>query len=344
MTIQTVKALIDADVPVILWGPPGVGKTSAVRALAEQTGARLEVLIGSTIDPVDVGGYLVPDVHGVVRSSPPPWARRLRDALDAGRSSWLFLDELSCAPPSVQAALLRVILDRRVGELDLGGCRVLAAANPSDTAADGGDLAAATANRFAHVEWTVDPAAWVRGTLAGWGKPIAPATARAAARVCAFIRRSPQALLAVPKDAEASARAWPSPRSWSAAIAALAHASQNSARAVVAACVGDAAASEWATYDAAADLPDPEDVLAGRAKLPSRGDQCHATLFAVVAAALADHPDRARRIDQVWQFLAEVRPDVALTSAAALLDATGDVPDVARDLGRRILKLKDKSP
>jgi len=160
-TLPIVRACLDADVPVLLWGPPGVGKTCALRQMATDAGAHLEVLIGSTLDPIDVGGYLVPGKGGKIRSTPPPWTYRIRKALDAKRPAWLLLDELSCAPPSVQAALLRVVAERRAGEIDLAGCRVVAASNPADTAADGGELSAAMANRWAHVTWQVDAAAWV---------------------------------------------------------------------------------------------------------------------------------------------------------------------------------------
>src|ERR1017187_1286671 len=125
-SLPVIEALIAADVPVLLWGPPGVGKTAALLSLAKRANAHVEVLIGSTCDPIDVGGYLVPDASGVVCSSPPPWARRLSEALADNCPAWLMLDELSCAPPSVHAALLRVVHERRVGELDLGGVRVVA--------------------------------------------------------------------------------------------------------------------------------------------------------------------------------------------------------------------------
>ncbi len=73
-----------------------------------------------------------PAVQGVPMA-PPDWAVRL---VRAGRGL-LFLDELSTAPPAVQAALLRLVLERRVGALTLPpGVRIVAAANPRASAAD----------------------------------------------------------------------------------------------------------------------------------------------------------------------------------------------------------------
>lgn len=334
---EVLKACLAADVPVIMWGPPGTGKTAIVHALAREAGAHLEVLIGSTVDPIDVGGYLLPEPDKAqVVSAPPPWAIRLKQALASRQPSWLFLDELSCSPPAVRAALLRVIHDRKVGELDMAGTRILAASNPTDTAADGGELDPATANRLAHLDWVPDPAEWVRGTLGGWGAPLSAAQAKAASSVAEFIRRHPQSLLAVPKGAQAG-RAWPSPRSWTQMIQAVAQVGVKSPHAAsLAHAIIGPVASEWAEFVQALDLPDPEDILTGKAKLPTRGDQVHAAISAAIAAALSAHPQRETRIGKAWALLASVRPDVALSPAQVLLDASGEVPEVAVELAKRI--------
>ena len=90
--------------PTILWGPPGSGKTSVVRALAELWALHLEVVVASIHDPTDFSGLPVV-TDGGVSLAPPAWARRLADV----GSGLLFLDELTTAPPAVQAALLRVV-------------------------------------------------------------------------------------------------------------------------------------------------------------------------------------------------------------------------------------------
>src|SRR5262249_29844746 len=66
------------------------------------------------------------------------WARRLTET----GYGLLFLDELTTAPPAVQAAMLRVVLERAVGDVELpAAVRVVAAANPAGQAADGWELA-----------------------------------------------------------------------------------------------------------------------------------------------------------------------------------------------------------
>lgn len=319
-------AALAADLPPLLWGPPGTGKTSAVRALAARLAAHVEVIIGSQVDPMDVGGVHVPDAAGRLRTSPPPWAVRLREALDRGQPAWLFLDELSTAPPPVQAAFLRIVHERQVADVDLTGCRVVGAANPADTAADGGWLSPASANRWVHIQWALDAPTWVSGVTTGWGRPLPADRAAVAANVAAYIARNPSALLATTGLRDG---AWPSPRSWESAIrlvAALGGVKAPGAIAGMSACVGPEAAAEWQTWGASQDLPDPEAVLAGTARIPDRGDQAAATALAVAAAAGSDHPQRADRLLRAAQLVGSFpRPDAVVAAAQALIAANGGV-------------------
>jgi len=334
MESAAIHALIRADVPVLLWGAPGTGKTAWLRAQAALAGAHLEVLIGSTIDPTDVGGLPVPDADGVVQLSPPPWARRVRDALQSGRPAWLLLDELSCAPAAVQAALLRVVYERKAAGIGLSGCRMVGAANPADSAADGGWLSPAMAGRWAHIDWTPDPIAWTTGAITGWGRPLTAAQAAVAASVVAYIARHTSALLGAPGDG-----AWPSPRSWMATIRGIGAlqggASAPQAHAVAAACIGSDAASEWVSWHAARDLPDPESILRGD-RWPERGDRILASALAVVAAAASQHPDREARLGVAASRIGDLRPDLAIAPARALLDVMDHCPDALAGLGRAI--------
>ena len=337
--IDLVRTYLSADVPALAWGLPGTGKTASIASLARSMHVHLEVLVGSTTDPVDLGGYLIPN-DGRVVVDPPPWAKRILHALDSGIETWLFLDELSCAPPAVQAAMLRIVNEREVAGLDLTGVRVIAASNDAATATAEGDIGPAMANRWAHVKWEIDHEAWISGTITRWGKPVDKNYALAAGAVTSYLSRDRAELLANPV---AGQNAWASPRSWTAAIHSLQHLSQPmvsaDARAVVAGCVGDAAALAWHTYQVNMDLPDAEEVLAGRAPLPKRGDRLSATLLTAVGAALVERADREQRVSAAWALLAGQRYDQVIPSARALLSGSDQVPAIALELGNKIRSL-----
>src|SRR3982751_3495586 len=171
LQLEALTLAVAADLPVLLWGEPGIGKTAALTQLADALDLPLTTVIASVHEPSDFSGLPIvgadPAVQGVPMA-PPDWAVRLART---GRGL-LFLDELSTAPPAVQAALLRVVLERRVGALELpAGVRIVAAANPRSTAADGWELSAPLANRFVHLQWTYDHDVVVRGLGGTW--PVA---------------------------------------------------------------------------------------------------------------------------------------------------------------------------
>src|SRR5215212_222749 len=169
-TVEALGIAVAAGVPVLLWGAPGTGKTSAITAMAAGMGVPCETVIAAIREPSDFAGLpIVTD--GEVRFAPPRWAQRLA----AHGRGLLFLDEISTAPPAVQAALLRVVLERVVGDLPLpDGVVVVAAANPPEQSADGWDLSAPLANRFCHLDWVVDPNAFADGIVSGFPPPVVP--------------------------------------------------------------------------------------------------------------------------------------------------------------------------
>ena len=88
-----------AGVPLLVWGPPGIGKTSMIRSMAQSMGLSCEIVILSIRESTDLAGLPVRSGDGVTLV-PPDWALRLA----AAGSGVLFLDELTTAPPSVQAS------------------------------------------------------------------------------------------------------------------------------------------------------------------------------------------------------------------------------------------------
>ncbi|WP_432019607.1 AAA family ATPase [Streptomyces sp. 1222.5] len=340
--LEALTLAVTADLPVLLWGEPGIGKTAALTQLATALDLPLTTVIASVHEPSDFSGLPVvgddPAVQGVPMA-PPDWAVRL---VRAGRGL-LFLDELSTAPPAVQAALLRLVLERRIGTLRLPpGIRVVAAANPRSSAADGWELSPPLANRFVHLQWTHDHDVVVRGLGGTWPRATLPrlhperltdAVSHARRAVCAFLTARPGLVHRLPSGESRRGGAWPSPRSWEAtlrllAFATAAGASRDVLSLLVRGTVGDGPGLELLAALDRMDLPDPETLLAdpAGAELPRRGDLRQAVLDGVVEA-VRNRPERARW-EAAWELLVRAvetgAPDVVVVPASTLASLRRD--------------------
>lgn len=331
-TVTVIDACGRARVPVLLMSDPGVGKSSLVRGIASLDGVPCETVLGSIREPADIAGLPVVGDDGQVRLAPPAWAKRLQTE----GSGYLLLDELTTTPPSTQAALLTVALERLVGETPLPtDVRVVAGANPPDRAADGYDLSPPLANRFAHVEFAPSVEEWLDGMAVGWSAPppsraISADAARVEAvkaQVLGFIRVRPSLLHVFPEDAASTGGPWPSRRSWSMLASALAHVRDDDAAArqtLTLGLVGEAAGVEFLTWVEQNDLPDPADVLDDPSVMDwtDRPDRVWAVLTGVVALAASRGTQAAWT--QAWKPLV----------AAAEAGASDVAAAAARPLGR----------
>ena len=57
--LEALSLAVAVRVPVLLWGPPGTGKSSAVAAMCEAVGLPYEVVIASIREPSDFSGLPV---------------------------------------------------------------------------------------------------------------------------------------------------------------------------------------------------------------------------------------------------------------------------------------------
>jgi hypothetical protein len=326
------QVCIAARVPVLLWGPPGAGKSSLVRSVGEAMGLPVETIIASIREPADFAGLPVLREDGV-RLEPPAWARRLAQA----GKGLLFLDELSTAPPAVQAALLRVVLERTVGELTLPeGVAIIAAANPPEETGLAWELSPPLANRFLHLEWGgLGAQSWSEALLSGFNPPEVlrfreggKELEESKALVAAFIRQHPRLLRAMPKEGGAQSKAWPSQRSWAMAVEVLAAArraglEEEAEMLLLSGAVGPGTALEFIAWKRHMDFPDPELVLWEPERFPqeAREDQAYALLSSVVSIAQWNE----ERWKAAWRVLAQAAAvghrDVAAQSARILAKA-----------------------
>ncbi|WP_406444190.1 MoxR family ATPase [Streptomyces sp. NBC_00631] len=350
--LEALTLAVAADLPVLLWGEPGIGKTAALNRLAEALDLPLTTVIASVHEPSDFSGLPVvgddPAVQGVPMA-PPDWAVRL---VQAGRGL-LFLDELSTAPPAVQAALLRLVLERRVGALRLPpGVRIVAAANPRSSAADGWELSPPLANRFVHLQWAHDHEVVVRGLGGTWPRATLPrldpdrlpaAVDFARRAVCGLLATRPTLVHRLPSGEMRRGGAWPSPRSWDmtlrlVAFAQAAGSSRDVLSLLVRGTVGDGPGLELLASVDRMELPDPETLLAdpAAADLPERGDLRQAVLDGVVAA-VRERPDRPRW-DAAWALLVRAldtgAPDLVVVPATTLASLRRDDWDVPAAIER----------
>ncbi len=265
--------------PLMIWGPPGVGKSALIRQIctSEQI-CFLDVRLAQR-EPVDIRGLPVPRDDGVHWLTSAEWPRK-------GRGIILF-DELTAADRSLQVAAYEFILDRRLGDLYRvpSGWYLCAAGNRAEDRAVAQTMSSALANRFCHLEIEPDPDCWVHWALSTGVDP----------RVIGFIRFQPRLLYRPEGDLQ---QGWPSPRGWERVGLELELAQQlgldeSSVRLIVQGIVGPAAATEFFAYLTWADhLPAVESMLRGQSPLvvPERTDQRYAMCTAAVYFAQR-HPE-----------------------------------------------------
>jgi len=304
--------------PVMLWGPPGVGKSQIVAQVAARHHAPVIDIRLSQMEPSDLRGIPF-RVGDVVQWAVPAL---LPDAQRHGPSGVLFLDEITSAPPAVSAAAYQLILDRRLGEYCIpDGWVIFAAGNRQGDRGITYAMPAPLANRFSHFEVTVNLDDWVVWAYANGIDE----------RLVAFLRFKPELLFAFdPARTLAGEMAFPSPRSWEFAHRALQKFGDSPQLLIgaLAACVGQAAGVECAAFiDSLHRLPDLDAITEGRvADVPGELDLQYA-----VAAALAGRALRVKgkpEAPQVWGHILDYAQRLPLKEMGVML-----VSDMHRGIG-----------
>lgn len=112
-----------SKVPVLLMANPGTGKSSTVEMFADVRGYKLILLRGNSESAETILGYDVAPTDTTKSSSTkhlrPEWFEKIKEADARGEKCLLFLDEITTATEYVQASLLHLIFERKVGTEDI---------------------------------------------------------------------------------------------------------------------------------------------------------------------------------------------------------------------------------
>ena len=293
-----------------LWGPAGIGKSEAIVQLAESLEKETDKKTSITdvrlllFSPVDLRGVPVADEHKKFSNWLMPKIFDMNPNSDY--INILFLDELSAAPQSVQAAAYQICLDRKIGEHKLpDNCIVIAAGNRTTDQSVSYKMPKALCNRLMHFNIETNYKAWLKWAVAH----------DIDSRIIGYLAFDNSKLCV---DPESSDMAYPTPRSWSfvsnllkttsAAIEGIHH--------LISACVGTDTSLEFETWAKShAELPNVEDVLNGRcSKHPGSYDALLAFTASIVSAIRARREHiTSQELENVCAYIKKFPTDFAMT-------------------------------
>lgn len=253
---------------LMIWGPPGVGKSSVVKQATEDNKIGFIDVRISQLSPTDLRGLPVPNKDTKMSEWYPP------EFLPREGRGVLFLDEFNMAPPAVQGIAQQLLLDRRVGSYEVPeGWFIWAAGNRKEDKATVFDMSLPLTNRFLHLDVISNLPSFLEY---GYKIGVNPT-------ILAFLQARPALLHNI--EIGKKSHGWPSPRSWVAAD------SLYKANEPITPAVGPAVAQEFAAFLRYKEgLPDLEAIVQGRGDkeiFPEKIDVQYALMGALIERAIA---------------------------------------------------------
>ena len=290
---------------VMLWGAPGVGKSQAIRQLAkeieENTGKKAVVTDVRLLlfNPIDLRGIPTSNADKTLAVWLKPQIFQMDDSDDI--VNILFLDEISAAPQSVQAAAYQITLDRVIGEHKLPeNCIVIAAGNRTTDKSVAYKMPKALANRLLHIE--------VEGSFKSWKEWAIRNGIND--KVLGFLSFRQNYLMGF--DSSSDDLAFATPRSWEMVSNLLNHVSDDIEKMhpLISGLVGSGVAVEFRSWAKVyKQLPDIEEIFDSKTPpLPHSTDAMYA-LTAAMTAYAREHKTDLSRIANSIAYADRMPPD-----------------------------------
>lgn len=297
---------VDKFPSVMLWGPPGVGKSQGVREMAkcitEITGKKTVVTDVRLLlfNPVDLRGIPTSNTDKTLAV----WLRPQIFQMDPNPEiiNILFLDELSAAPQSVQAAAYQITLDRRVGEHSLpDNCIVLAAGNRVTDRSVATKMPKALANRLMHIE--------IEGSFSSWFDWAERSGINKS--VLEYLKKNRSHLFGF--NPASDSLAFPTPRSWEMVSGILndSELSTEEAYPLIAGLIGPSAADSFISYSESHMTIDVNGIFQGtETRLPSRVDLFYKAVEEI-GAMVEDFLDKESAVNNSIHYALKFPPEYA---------------------------------
>ena len=266
---QSLEVALDVDIPVIVWGKPGVGKSQTIIQLGKKRGIPVQDVRLSQLDPVDLRGVPYKDENGFTCWAVPSF---LPNAERDGEEGILFLDEINKATNLVQSAAYQLILDRKLGDYVMpAGWRIIAAGNNLSDKAYVTKMSSALANRFIHYDYEEHVPDFVDWGLAN----------DIDEDVISFIQFRPDLLHDM--DTSSELKAFPTPRTWEY-VSDLKKANPANLTELIKSTVGQGTSIEFAAYlTVFATLPTTADMINNPGSIDLSDNNSDGRLYALAS-------------------------------------------------------------
>ena len=293
---------------VMLWGPPGIGKSQSVKQIASIIESETKRKVNVTdvrlilFNPVDLRGIPTSNVDKTLAVWLKPKIFDMDNSNDC--INILFLDEISAAPQSVQAAAYQIVLDKTIGEHKLpDNCIVLAAGNRVTDKSVAYQMPKALANRLLHIEMEASFDSWNSWAIKNDIHPY----------VLGFLKFRESYLNNF--NPQTSDLSFATPRSWEMVSNILNNVSSNIEEVyeLIAGLVGKSVASEFKRWTKCfSKLPSIEDIFDGKnAIIPTESDVLYALTTSMLSYA-KNHKDDLTRIENSINYATRIQSDFAL--------------------------------